>query len=131
LFTGDNGTADDGKGDVIERGVRVPLIVRGPGIAAGRVRDELVDLTDVLPTLAELAGAPLPNDREIDGVSMVPALLDRPGPRREWIFSYLGTERSLRDRRWLLEGDGRLYDCGDNRDGSGYKEVTGSDDPEV
>ncbi len=131
LFTGDNGTADAGKGEVSERGARVPLIVRGPGIRAGRVSEELVDLTDVLPTLAELSGAPLPEDRAIDGVSMVPALLDRPGPRREWIFSYLGDERMLRDKRWLLEGDGQFYDCGNNRDGSGYKKVTDSPDTEA
>jgi hypothetical protein len=37
----------------------------------------------------------------------------------------------LRDGRWLLEGDGRFYYCGDNRDGKGYRDVTDSDDPEV
>lgn len=131
FFTGDNGTADAGKGDVTERGVRVPLIVRGPGVRPGTVSDALVDLTDVLPTLAELSGAALPEDRTIDGVSLVPALLDRTGPRREWVFSYLGDRRMLRDKRWLLEGDGQFYDCGDRRDGSGYKNVTESDDPVV
>lgn len=131
LFTGDNGTAEDGKGDVTERGARVPMIVRGPGIRAGAVSDDLVDLSDVLPTLAELAGVPLPTDRTIDGVSMAPALREQPGPRREWIFSYLGDERMLRDRRWLLEGDGRFYDCSNGRDGAGYQDVTDSNDPAV
>ncbi|MGE0378928.1 MAG: sulfatase-like hydrolase/transferase [Planctomycetaceae bacterium] len=131
LFTGDNGTGDDGKGEVIERGARVPLIVRGPGIPPGVVTDELADLTDVFPTLAELAGAPLPTDRTIDGVSLAPTLLGRSGPRREWIFSYLADARMLRDKRWLREGDGRFYDCGSYRDGSGYKYVSDSADPAV
>jgi arylsulfatase A len=131
FFTCDNGTEGDGKGEVTEMGARVPMLVRGPGIRPHRVSDELVDLSDVLPTLAELAGATLPTDREIDGVSMAPMLFDRPGPRREWIFSYLGNQRMLRDKRWLLEGDGRFYDCGDSRDGSGYVDVTDSRDATV
>ncbi len=131
FFTGDNGTQGHGKGDVTELGSRVPMIVRGPGIQPGRTTDDLTDLSDVLPTFAELAGAPLPEDREIDGVSMVPTLLDRPGPRRDWIFSYLADERLLRDQRWLLEGDGQFYDCGESRDGTNYKNVTNSTDPEV
>jgi arylsulfatase A len=131
LFTGDNGTAGDGKGELTEAGVRVPLLVSGPGVVTGRVSNELVSLADVLPTLAELAGAPLPADRVLDGISQVPELLGRHGPRREWVFSYLGDKRMLRDKRWLLDGGGQFYDCGDSRDGSGYKNVTASADPEV
>jgi hypothetical protein len=37
----------------------------------------------------------------------------------------------LRDGRWLLEGNGKFYDCGDSRNGSGYRDVTGSSDPEA
>lgn len=38
----------------------------------------------------------------------------------------------LRDRRWLLEGTGRFFDCGDRREGrDAYTEVTDSSDPEV
>ncbi len=132
LFTGDNGTGRSGKGTVTELGVRVPLIVSRPGtVPAGAVSKELVNLTDVFPTLAELAGAPLPPDRTIDGRSLVPTLRGQQGTHREWVFSYLEEKRMLRDRRWLLEGDGRFFDCGDRRDGAGYREVTGSSDPEV
>jgi arylsulfatase A len=42
------------------------------------VSDELVNGTDILPTLCALAGAPVPTDRTIDGVSIVPALEGRP-----------------------------------------------------
>ncbi|MBX3415195.1 MAG: sulfatase-like hydrolase/transferase [Pirellulales bacterium] len=131
FFVGDNGTAKDGKGTVTERGVRVPLIVRGPDVTKGAVSDELASVADIFPTLTELAGARLPSDREIDGVSLVPTLHDPAAPHREWIFSYLTDRRMLRDKRWLLEGNGRFYDCGDHRDHQGYREVTDSQDPEV
>ena len=113
-------------------GARVPFIVRCPGtVRSGIVSDELVDLTDVLPTLVDFAGARLPADREIDGVSLRPTLTGETAPHREWIFSYLHEQRILRDKRWLLEGDGRFYDCGDSRDGSRYVDVTDSNDVEA
>jgi arylsulfatase A len=62
IFTGDNGTGRDGKGTVTERGVRVPMIANSPKLVnAGQVRRDLVDFSDVMPTLAEMAGAPLPH----------------------------------------------------------------------
>ena len=133
LFMGDNGTGGDGKGTSTELGVRVPLIVNCPGIVKSNVvSDELVDLSDILPTLAEFAEAKLPDDREIDGHSFAPVLRgDANAKGREWIFSFIATERVLRDKRWLLEGDGKFYDCGDQRDGKGYKDVTKSSDAEV
>jgi arylsulfatase A-like enzyme len=131
FFTGDNGTGGDGKGKTIERGVRVPMIVNCPKRVKPTVSDELVDLSDVLPTLAELAGAPLPEGVTIDGRSFARHLRGEPYKAREWIFSYLAYDRMLRDKRWLLEGKGTFYDCGTSRDGTNYKEVTNSDDPEV
>ena len=53
-----------------EDSIRVPLIVRGPQLAAGRVA-EPVSLLDLAPTLVELAGG---GREELDGVSLVPAL---------------------------------------------------------
>ena len=132
MFMGDNGTGQDGKGTVSELGVRVPLIVRCPGvIREGVVSRDLVDFSDVMPTIADLAGAPLPKGVAIDGRSFAPQLRGERGHPRDWIFSYLAYERLLRDRRWLLEGDNRFYDCGESRDGTGYRDVTKSKDPEV
>ncbi|MCL4203754.1 MAG: sulfatase-like hydrolase/transferase [Pirellulaceae bacterium] len=137
LFTGDNGTGGEGKGKTTERGARVPMIVNGPGIVRPLgLTDELIDHSDVLPTLAELAGASVPDDRPIDGRSFAPQLRGELYAPRDWIYSYLGGQRILRTKRWLLENNsptsfGQLYDCGTSRDGTGYKEVTGSQDPEV
>lgn len=137
LFTADNGTGGEGKAQATELGARAPLIANGPGIVKPQGDClELVDLSDVLPTMAELAGAQLPTDRPIDGVSFASILRGEPGPRRDWIFSYIADRRILRDKRWLLEDNsprqpGRFYDCGDSRDGTGYVDVTDSQDAEV
>ncbi len=131
IFTGDNGTGKNGKATVTELGVRVPLIVWGPGVPKGRVCRDLVDFSDFFPTLGELAGAGGRVGQSLDGRSFAPQLRGEKGNPREWIFSYLAYERMLRDRRWLLEGSGRMFDCGESRNGRNYREVTGSADPEV
>lgn len=137
FFTGDNGTGGEGKGEPTELGARVPMIVNCPGAVKARgATMELTDLTDILPTLCEFAGAPLPNDRPIDGVSCARFLRRETDVHRDWIHSFLGDARILRTKRWLLEDNtphhyGRLYDCGSSRNGDGYKEVTDSTDPEV
>jgi arylsulfatase A len=64
-----------GKGSAYEGGVRVPLLVRGAGVARpGRVCDVPVISVDFFPTMLELAGlGPVPG-RLVDGVSLVPLL---------------------------------------------------------
>lgn len=55
-----------------EGSLRAPFIVRWPGkIPAGRVSNEIVHIVDMLPTLARVGGAPVPNDRPIDGVDQL------------------------------------------------------------
>ena len=62
------------KGDLYEGGLRVPFLARWPGkIAPGRVSAHLGSFPDLLPTLAEVAGAAVPDD--LDGVSFLPELL--------------------------------------------------------
>lgn len=130
FFLGDNGTATRGKGQLNEAGVRVPFIAWGPGFvkpAPGAER-ALADITDILPTLAELAGVKLPAGRVFDGKSLVPLMRGQTTSHRDWIYSFLDGGRMLRARNWLLElpGSGapeRLYRCGDSRDGLGYQLV--------
>ena len=94
IFTSDNGAANehgavseyfDGTGplrgikrDLYEGGIRVPLIVSWPGkVPAGAIEDAShVTFWDVLPTLAELAGAEVPEDLQIDGISVTQSFLD-------------------------------------------------------
>ena len=130
IFAGDNGTVKAGKGTPTEMGARVPLIVRSPGrVKGGMVSEELTDFSDVFPTLLDFAGIPLPGDFSLDGKSLVSTLVSGQ-EHRPWIYSYFIDGQVLRDKRWLYQ-EGRFFDCGSNRDGVGYVDVTESVDPEV
>jgi arylsulfatase A len=137
IFTGDNGTGGGGKSTATEKGARVPLIVSGPGIVKTRgVTPALADTSDIFPTLMGMAGATLPASLVLDGRSLAPFLRGERDTTREWIFAYQADRRILRTERWLLEDNsprqpGRLFDCGTSRDGTGYKDVTGSTAPEA
>jgi len=95
VIVGDNGTpyqvaefpadADHAKGSMYEGGVRAPLIIAGPGIQPGRT-DALASLMDIWPTLFELAGEPMPTDRELDGISLVPVLSDPTATVRDTLY---------------------------------------------
>ena len=103
LFYSDNGTdrritstlgrrqVQGGKALPIQAGIRVPLIVNWPGgEVSGRVVADLVDSTDFLPTLADLAGKPIPGEWDVvDGQSFAPRLIGgEPNPRSVAFFWY-------------------------------------------
>ena len=125
IFTGDNGSAGYGKNaSGQEKGPRVPFIVKGRGVQVHDAHDALVDLSDIFPTLAELAGVSM-EGYTLDGKSFAP-VLDNTSPKvRDWIFSYQGGGRWLRDSRYLLDAHGDFWDCGDNRDEHGYRKIDG------
>ncbi|MGH8866740.1 MAG: sulfatase-like hydrolase/transferase, partial [Actinomycetes bacterium] len=85
VFASDNGyhlgqhQLPPGKRSPFEEDIRVPLVVRGPGVPAGRRVDALTSTTDVAPTLARLGGADTPSF--VDGRSLVPMLHGRTPPR--------------------------------------------------
>ncbi len=101
---GSAGPHREGKGTSFEGGVRVPMIARWPGrIPPGLVTNEPAATIDVLPTLAKLAGAALP-ERPIDGKD-VGSLLFTAGAKspREDYYYYWGNElQAIRSGRWKL-----------------------------
>jgi arylsulfatase A len=134
LFVGDNGTngnlaskmADGrtivgGKGELTDAGTHVPMIAYWKGrITGGQVRDDLVDTTDFLPTIAEATGAALPTppgDGKIDGHNFLPLVKGRTLKPRDWVLmDYRAGMREaggrkdgrmVRDQRWKLYGLGR------------------------
>jgi arylsulfatase A len=99
------------KADIWEGGHRVPFLVRWPGrVPAGGVSNELVDLTDLLATCADVVGVDLPTGAGPDSVSIVPALLaEKPArPVREYTvhLSFRGVF-AIREGPWKLIPDHR------------------------
>ena len=132
LFTSDNGGARGcvnkplrgGKGTLFEGGVREPTVAWWPGTIPARTTcDEVATSMDLLPTFAELADAPLPSDRILDGRSILPLLRNDPGAKSPHAaFFYYGgpTLKAVRSGPWKLFADGRLYnlidDIGESKD---------------
>jgi arylsulfatase A-like enzyme len=67
-----------------EESIRVPLLVRAPGLAGGRTREEMALNIDIAPTLLDLAGLPAPG--VMDGRSLRPLLEGRPAAWRGDFF---------------------------------------------
>ncbi len=125
FFVGDNGTAgghsatstiggkkiSGKKGEMQEGGALVPMIVNWPGkTPAGKVSNDLVDSTDFMPTIAEVAGAQLPANTVIDGRSLAPQVFGKKGQPRDWIFIQLARQWYVREQAWKLNQAGELFD---------------------
>jgi arylsulfatase A-like enzyme len=134
LFYSDNGThlkissmlkgkaVQGGKATPLQTGIRVPLVANWPGtISPGSVTSDLVDASDFYPTLADLAKTKVSEKNTIDGISFLPTLLNREGPRREWCFFWYDPrpgwdkDRFSRhifalDHNYKLFNDGRMFD---------------------
>jgi len=118
LFTSDNGPwlsygnhagsagpLREGKGTTWDGGQREACIMRWPGhIPAGSVCKELAATIDILPTVAHLAGAPLPQHK-IDGLDIRPLMLGKEGAKspHESYFFYWGRHlQAVRSGKWKL-----------------------------
>ena len=100
-----------GKTQLTDAGTRVPLIVRWSGkVAAGETTEQLVDVSDFLPTLAEIAGAPLPQNVQIDGQSFAGHLLGEARSGRQWVYAEHKLAGFVKNRRWKLFDDRRFFD---------------------
>jgi len=113
IFTSDNGPWYGGstgglrgmKARTWEGGLRVPLIARMPGtIPQGVVNPNPAATIDILPTVANLVGLPLPHDRVIDGSDLMPMLKNAEAPsRHEAIFGMHGLNLAcVRSGKWKL-----------------------------
>jgi N-acetylglucosamine-6-sulfatase len=77
-----------GKDAMYEKSIRIPLIVRGPGVPAGRTSEHFALNIDLAPTLVEMARAQTPADF-MDGRSLYPLLGDNPLPASSWRSDFL------------------------------------------
>ncbi len=106
------------KGTLFEQALRVPLVIAAPGMPRGAVVATPVELVDIYPTLAELAGLPAPQG--LQGRSLAPLMREPGARRRDGAYSIIRFDgdrmgRSIRTRRyrystWDGVGGGVLYD---------------------
>lgn len=134
VFVGDNGTqstitsqwkgmaVQGGKGKTTDNGMRVPMILNWPGrIRAGRVVDDLVDTTDILPTICEATKTPPPEKLMLDGRSLLPSATGQDPHPRTWLYSWYWPNQNeksaaqapielARTHHYKLYGDGRFVE---------------------
>ncbi|MGQ8338806.1 sulfatase family protein [Sunxiuqinia sp. A32] len=118
IFTSDNGPwmnfgdhagsaggLREGKEDTYEGGVRVPCIMNWPGvIPEGTICNKIASTIDILPTLANISGSPLPT-KQIDGVNIFPLLEgDTDANPRDHFFYYFQKNdlEAVRKGNWKL-----------------------------
>ena len=118
VFTSDNGPwlnfgkhsgvalpLREGKGTVLEGGVRVPCIVKWPEVVAAGVVQTIPAMTiDLLPTIADILGIDVPA-LPIDGISVLPIIKNASGaenPHQAYFFYY-----NRNELQGALSGDGR------------------------
>jgi arylsulfatase A len=139
VFMGDNGSAksnapeatiggrriDGEKGSMKEGGGLVPFLVSWPGVTpAGKVNANVADASDLLPTFAEIAGAPLPSGRVIDGRSLLSQFKGDTKSPRTWAYCQLSNNFHVREAGWKLDQSGVLYDMKE----APFKEVAVAED---
>jgi len=137
LFTGDNGTHKSitsklpgmdikgGKGSMTEAGSRVPLLAWWPGHVKPAVRDEFFCLVDVLPTIHSIAGVEL--NRRVDGIDLSHLLIGGEATNRKHVLINYGRGFFVREKRFRLNQDGKLYDIPITSDASRYSEAVTTD----
>lgn len=101
---GDNTPLRGAKGSNWEGGHRVPAIAWWPGtIPAGETTDQLAISLDVMPTMLSAAGLPLPSERPLDGIDLMPMLTEGKEVSRELVWN----GKAIRDGEWKLVVDGK------------------------
>ncbi|MCF7569615.1 sulfatase-like hydrolase/transferase [Sabulilitoribacter arenilitoris] len=129
LFVGDNGTSNKvvsiqnsvqvrgDKGQTTDAGTHVPFIANWKGtIHHGEVNSNLIDFTDFLPTLLQVANISI--DRvETDGVGFYSQLIGKISKPRDWVFCHYApnwgkfkNRRYVHDKKWKLYENGEFYD---------------------
>lgn len=129
IITADNGTGGYGKDKIDrEKGVHVPFIVYAPGAKTTKQggQDILLNLSDVLPTIAEIVGFELPADYEINGESFWPWLTTDQPKHRDWVYAYRKDAQMVRGSYVMKDGYGKWWDVSGERadDLVSYPQIT-------
>ena len=128
LFTSDHGfqlgqhRLPGDKRHLYEHDIRIPFVLRGPGVTANHTVDSIVLSIDVAPTFTDIASGSVPDD--MDGVSMLPLLGAKKAPdtwRTDFMVDYHGQGRQPcglvqcpappADNFHLIDGYNNTYTC--------------------
>jgi arylsulfatase A-like enzyme len=124
IFTSDNATAkhiksqykgetvNGAKDSTTRAGLNVPLVAYGPGIVlSGKTDTSLTDLTDILPTLAGIAGIPKPSTwGPLDGTTFYDNLTGDPLQQRKSVYCYWPGYFKRPTKSFVYDYDYKLYD---------------------
>ncbi len=126
MFIGDNGTPkgiyykaseknlQGAKGITSEAGTKVPFFLTWPNkIKPAQVNNSLIDFTDFVPTLADIAGLKIaPAFGAFDGQSFYGQLTGQDTTKRDWIFCHFNANNNGKDKttRWIQDTTYKLYD---------------------
>ncbi|MEM7011070.1 MAG: arylsulfatase, partial [Verrucomicrobiota bacterium] len=109
-----NGDMKGKKGSTDEGGVRSPLLVRWPAsIEKGKVVSRIGSSRDLLPTLADMAGIPVPTKNPLDGESMRSWIVKGQSPEdgdEKRVISQWRDRVSIRTQTHRLDNQGKLFD---------------------
>jgi arylsulfatase A-like enzyme len=129
IFTSDNGFhlgehgLPSGKGTAYEEDIRVPFVIRGPGIEPGTTIPQMIANIDFAPTVAEMTGVRAPDF--VDGHSFLPFLSGREAPWRDGLlleFGYID-EEAIAEAQNDPEGDNLLVGIA----GGAFRGIRGAD----
>ncbi len=111
-----------GKKQLTNDGTNVPLIANWPGkIKPGQVVDDLVDMSDFLPTFVDVVGGKVNEASAIDGFSFAPRLMGTGSSNRQWAYAEeavlpkpggVEPDGSSSGLRWVRTADWKLYNDG-------------------
>ncbi len=121
----DNSPLRGGKMQTYEGGLRIPFIVRGPGVAAGTECDTPINLIDLFPTFMDIAGVASDASLDLDGCNILPLIkgtsqhaLDQSGAERESIYWFYPIEShmsaAMRRGDWKLVSNYGVFGGGNH-----------------
>jgi len=108
-------TLRGGKGEVLEGGIRVPAVIRWPGvIKPGSKNEQLISVADLLPTLSAAAGIPHGAKKDLDGENMWPSIVEgKPIDRKPVVIASQNSTLAALHGDWKLirdrEGKAELF----------------------
>ena len=109
---GNNLPLRDWKTSLYEGGIRVPSIVRWPGHLNKHIVNEVISVTDILPTVAYLAGAQITPELHLDGKNVWSAIAQGGSTGKREIYGRTKKQIALRYGDWKLVHNGKTPDKG-------------------